>query len=450
MISEVTLSKVMRTVKGKTYAYWFLIWYDSDGKRRTKSLGCAGDLSKRRADKQRQAKQNELNANPRRRDADRSPELGTYIEGYLASRKGELAKGTLELHGQTGRYLVVFFGASKQLDTISRADARDFQTALSNNELARANKRRRQNSLASTTVDRHVREAKTIFEVALKDDMIPFNPFDKLKSRKPVKKEWHYVGDEEFASLLAACSPAWRLLLGLARWGGLRSEEALEVPWRKIDWEKHVICIEARNDWKPKDGEKRTIPISPILYALLREFRDRDPTGEMVIPRADVCRTNLWRDFQSLFRRARVRPYSKPMHTLRKCCLTDWADTQPSHFVQAWAGHSDYRTTANFYLQVPESGYRKAAGLPLGEEAEKTTRWEKCWTVIKSVAGEKNSLSGDPQLEFSAGDTSGHREGLRQNPPQTPDFDLSIRRKSRAGEGIRTPDVQLGKLAFYH
>ena len=32
--------------------------------------------------------------------------LGDFLEDYYASRKGEIAAGTLELHEQTGRYLI--------------------------------------------------------------------------------------------------------------------------------------------------------------------------------------------------------------------------------------------------------------------------------------------------------------------------------------------------------
>jgi hypothetical protein len=93
--------------------------------------------------------------------------------------------------------------------------------------------------------------------------------------------------------------------------------------------------------------------------------------------------------------------YAKPIYTLRKNCITDWAAVHPAHVVQAWAGHSDYRTTMRYYLKVSDGDFDRATGL-----AQKVVQ---------------NPVS---------------------DPPDRP--------KSIAGEGIRTPDVQLGKLAFYH
>ena len=72
---------------------------------------------------------------------------------------------------------------------------------------------------------------------------------------------------------------------------------------------------------------------------------------------------NVWRDFQVLAKRAKVKPYSKPLHSLRKSCITDWAAKFPAHVVKEWAGHADIRTTLKYYLKVSESEYDKAAGL---------------------------------------------------------------------------------------
>jgi integrase len=78
----------------------------------------------------------------------------------------------------------------------------------------------------------------------------------------------------------------WRLLLGRARWAGLRAEEAVRLPWRLVDLERRRIEIVAHRDgygeWKPKDRDQRMIPIGPELYELLREAHDAE--SEMVIP----------------------------------------------------------------------------------------------------------------------------------------------------------------------
>jgi integrase len=360
---SVTLNKESRAYNGKAYAYWFLRWHDSDGKRRKKCLGRVDELSKRQAEKLRQAKQNELEANPGRRDVTRSPELQPFLDGYYAARRCELRPGTMELHRQTGRYLVGYFGERRRLDSITRADARAFKTALAEGKLGHVNGRVAKKPPEPTTVDRHVREARAIFGLAVTDDLLTSNPFDKLAGGKYVAKEWHYVDAEEFAKLMSACRPAWRLLLGLATWAGLRVEEALELPWRMVDFERGRIDVIPREDWRPKDGDARTVPIVPEIYDLLRSARDVDSSGEMVIPRGGVVPQNIWRDFGPLCKRAGISRYPKPMHALRKSCITDWVRVNPAHVVQAWAGHSDYRTTTRYFLKVSEEDFERATGL---------------------------------------------------------------------------------------
>jgi integrase len=394
---SVTLTRESRTYKGKTTGYWYLRWHGSDGSRQKHSLGRVDKHSKRQAEKMRQAKQNELEAQPGLRDITRSPELGPFIDGYLASRTGELRPGTLELHQQTGRYLVGHFGEKRRLDSITQTEARGFKTALGEGTLAHVNKRPHKKPPESSSVDRHIREARTIFGMAVEDDLLAANPFDKLGSGKYVEKEWHYVDADEFAKLMTAGRPEWRLMLGLARWAGLRAEETLELPWRVVDLEKRRIAITPRDDWQPKDGDARTIPVGPELFALLREAHDRDPSATWVVPRGSIPLKNIWRDFGPLCKRAGIARYPKPMHALRKSCITDWAAVQPAHVVQSFAGHSDYRTTTRYYLKVSEADFDRVTG-------------------------------------------------LAQKPAQNPESDPSNRRKSKAGDGIRTPDVQLGKL----
>jgi integrase len=111
----------------------------------------------------------------------------------------------------------------------------------------------------------------------------------------------------------------------------------------------------------PKDKDSRVVPISTELYNLLSDLPRPDA---FVVPRGAVGVTNVWRDFQSLFRNAGLDPWRKPMRTLRKSCITDWANKFAMHAVQEWAGHSDIETTRTFYLKVSDDDYRRAAGLP--------------------------------------------------------------------------------------
>lgn len=501
---RVTLVRQQTTRQGKQYSYWVIRWYGSDGKRHGKTLGRTDELSRRQAEKLRQKKELELQSNPGRRDVSRSPDLGEFVSRYLADRKVELAAGTYELHERTGRYLVAHFGDRRRLEAITRADARGFKTALSGESFAeqvkkkamqssedstgRPGKRKRKaptgpNSLAIGTVDQHIRQARVIFQHALDLDLITVNPFDRLAQNSHAEPDWHYVDRGEFDRLMAAASPAWRLMLGLARWAGLRLEETIYLRRDKVDWERRRLEVVAWGGWKPKDHERRTIPIVPELFKLLLEAKGRAGDSTTVVPWDEVSPSNVWRDFQSLFRRAGVTPYKAPFHALRKSCITDWASHYAAHVVKEWAGHADIRTTLKHYLKVSESEYDRASGIagspgrvppseddfaraatsdpieltpapqtvkPLPNPLDNEDRTkpsdrrsphedDEAPAPLPNTSPGLIDLSGLGVVSVSTGDLT-----------QLDDLEPPNRPKSRAGEGIRTPDVQLGKLAFYH
>lgn len=144
-------------------------------------------------------------------------------------------------------------------------------------------------------------------------------------------------------------------------------EEALELPVGKISLEKRRLVIISRDDsakegkFTVKTKDSREVPICPELAALLQQHLD--PASELVIPAGSIVKKNVWRDFQVIAKRAGVKAYAKPIHTLRKSCITDWASEFPPHVVMAWAGHSDLRTTQKFYSKVQESDFERATGM---------------------------------------------------------------------------------------
>jgi integrase len=339
----------------------------------------------------------------------------------VSARASELKPGTLELHEQTIRYLIGFFGAARRLDAISRPDARAFKTALANGQLAHVNekqKRKKDKNLTTATIDMHVRNARTIFNHAVADDVLLLNPFDRLAETQPATREWHYVELEEFAKLSDAATRPWQLLLALARWAGLRRGEALNLRWHNIDWTNNRLTVVGTDTWDVKDKEARVVPVCPELHEVLMEAFEAAEAGQaMVVPPETVVVQNTSRDFGVLCRRANVPRYNKPFHTLRKSCLTDWAARFPMHVVRLWAGHSDISTTATYYLQVSEADFTRAAtersdmGLP-----------RNCHETPNSTQNrDKKTNATDAQTT--------EKKGL----------------KKKAGERIRTADVQLGK-----
>jgi len=145
----------------------------------------------------------------------------------------------------------------------------------------------------------HVRNAKTTFNQAVQEDLILFNPFDRLKgtAREP-DKTWKYVSLDELDELLNACPNwGWKLQIALCRLAGLRRGEALSLTWADIDWDRHRLTVIAE-----KTGARRVVPIEPKLSQLLLDaFAQAEEGVKRVCPISRHC---LWRDFQSIRKRA--------------------------------------------------------------------------------------------------------------------------------------------------
>lgn len=149
------------------------------------------------------------------------------------------------------------------------------------------------------------------------------------------------------------------------------------LPWRKIDWQNRRLTVISRDAtaaegaFTVKDKDARVVPICPKLFLILEAIYDEKT--DLVIPVGGVVYQNVWRDFQVIAKNAGVARYSKPLHSLRKSCITDWARDFAAHVIKEWAGHADIRTTLQYYLKVSESDYDKAAGLMNGQETPKPT-----------------------------------------------------------------------------
>ncbi|MFC1634813.1 tyrosine-type recombinase/integrase [Planctomycetota bacterium] len=350
--------------------YWQAFYYDTSGTRRAKSLGPKKKLSKRQAKVMCDRLAAELCLNPARTGHGHSPTLEKFLDRYINNRT-DLKPATKDLYEQTKEYLLMFFNGSIRISRITRAMAADWRAAMASGRLV-LNRKGKKNKEASVCI--HVRNAKTAFNCAVSEDLIMFNPFDRLKGNAPEPdKDWKYVTLEELDKLLDACSSVgWKMLIALCRLSGLRRGEAMELTWSNIDWDKHRLTIIAE-----KTGQRRVAPIEPQLYQLLLDAFDQAENGEERV--CAISKHCLWRNFQSIRRRARLPRWKDAFKVMRRNCETDWAQRYPQYAVSAWIGHG-IEVSAKHYLQVPEELYDKVAATNKAQTATKTATKSKLET----------------------------------------------------------------------
>lgn len=332
-------------------------------------------------------------------------QLGRFLKEWARTRKGgDYRAGTRTLDGDTTRRLIDYFGKERPLASITAMQAEQFIATLSRID-------GRDRPLSAWSRSRILRNARTIFNKSVEWNLIGHNPFTGIKRPKPPESNWHFMPPDEFFGLLNASSGKWsvslrcKVIYALGYCCGLRLGEILSLTWAdnikitrlvrdgaaSFTGEVVILNRPPTTDYPPfyvKDRESRQVRIPQRCLELLIDLRDynamTDQTPYVVLDRRQYeTMAAKWQRYQTgkrewqnhdtanntltTFKRhvkwAGIAPQgSLSLHVLRKCCITNWANhINNPEVVRKLAGHSDIKTTMQYYSKVTEEQRRKAA-----------------------------------------------------------------------------------------
>src|SRR5262249_14652735 len=136
--------------------------------------------------------------------------------------------------------------------------------------------------LARATQGRRLRRVSEFFRAAVDHELISRNPFAKVAKPAQVNKSrFRMITREMTDKLLEACPSAeWRLIVSLARYGGLRcTSELFALTWDCIDWDRQRIRVPQPKLEHLEGNESREIPLFPELKGPLEECFDAAEPG---------------------------------------------------------------------------------------------------------------------------------------------------------------------------
>ncbi|WP_145267267.1 tyrosine-type recombinase/integrase [Calycomorphotria hydatis] len=282
--------------------------------------------------------------------------LGPFVDEYLASR-AEAKEATRTFWGHTRRNLVDFFGASKQLRDITTLNASDWYAWLKQDQGLAKNTRRRRSGVA-----------KQIFKEAVEAKLIDENPFRNLKSATGGNESrLYFVTKEETDAVMVACPTAeWRLIVAMARYGGVRvPSEVIPLRWSDVNWEKNTIRITSPKTEHHEGRGARVIPIfkelRPYLEDVWREGVSSDPRDPIV--QSYRCpQVNLNALLRKHMVRAGIKLWPRLFHNMRATRQTEVNREFNSFLACKWIGNTE-TVAREHYLQVTEYDILKAAGV---------------------------------------------------------------------------------------
>lgn len=202
--------------------------------------------------------------------------------------------------------------------------------------------------------------------------MLVKSPVSDLRAPSQINKSREeFVTQETTQKVIDACPNAeWRLLVALARYGGLRTpSESLNLRLTDVDWQNGRITVNSPKTEHLPDKASRMVPLFPQLRPYLEDVYDLAKPGTIYfIQRYRDGDTNLRTHLQRIIRKAGVQPWGRLWQNLRSSRETELAEDFPLHVVTAWIGNTE-RVASKHYLQVTDDHFTKALGLGGGAKS---------------------------------------------------------------------------------
>jgi integrase len=269
--------------------------------------------------------------------------LGQLIDEFETHKAPLIKARSHKKQKQCLAKLSEHFGRDRDILSITLGDASGFESWGRGKGASEAHQR---------TLNRY---AKQLFNYAIEHELIQQNPFRKLKSTALACSKRHFVTNDDTKKILAACpSLNWKVLVGLARYAGLRvPSEAFSLTWGDVNLDKRSLAIGAHKT------AARVCPIIPELFPILTEAKGK-ATGEKVL---ELSKSNIARRFPTIIAKAGLKQWDDLFQTLRRSFETHLISLgHPHHVVAEWLGHS-VEVSKDHYLMVTSGDFEKATKL---------------------------------------------------------------------------------------
>tara|TARA_R110002111_G_scaffold262504_1_gene338985 strand:+ start:175482 stop:176630 length:1149 start_codon:yes stop_codon:yes gene_type:complete len=285
-------------------------------------------------------------------DERESCRLEDYCESYYEMRKTDTKPNTQKKYRNALNYLYGFFGRDKMLKDITPGDCDEWRLWLT------------RKGLAENTVRKHCAVAKVFFYNAVRKKLIEENPFQDLKATSiPNKSREYFITAEEAEKVLNACPDAeWRLIVALARYGGLRTpSEHYALRWEDVNWIDERFYVSSPKTERYEGKEGRMVPLFPQLRPYFEDSRElAEDDAEFVIAKHRFGSCNLRTTMQKIVKRAGLNIWPRLFQNLRSTRETELLQEGfQLQTVVAWLGNSP-TVALKSYLQVREDDYKKA------------------------------------------------------------------------------------------
>ena len=294
-----------------------------------------------------------------------------YLTEWLEIAKGSVALTTYASYSSMVKNTIIPYFKPKEL-TLIGLQPRDIQEFYTQ-QLKRVK--------ASSVIHYHVIIHRAL-KYAVRTDLIPTNPADKIDRPKMERFVGSFYDSDEMNSLFeAAAGTRLELPILLGAFYGLRRSEVIGLKWDAIDFANETITIRhtvttcnldgkqvlVASDTTKTKSSMRTLPLVQVFKERLLDVKAKQEQNMKLCGRSYnkdylgyICVDDmgnllkpgyLTTSFPLLLEKNGLRKIR--FHDLRHSCASLLlANGVPMKQIQEWLGHSDFSTTANIYAHL--------------------------------------------------------------------------------------------------
>jgi len=270
------------------------------------------------------------------------------------NQKADKSKGTQKAYHSVKRRFFGYFDPQESIKTVTKDAILEWKNHLFETE-----------NYSEATIKGTLVHAKAAFAWAIAKEWITKNPFGKIDGSYRNEENDRIITPEEYSRLLDACpNQEWRVIITLARIGGLRPCEIVNLRWSSINWVKGCFQVFSPK-LKGRRNYKRGVPLFPDIVVelkkLLLAYGDTPP--EYVINcHSDRSNANFVWAFIPIAERAGLGTIPRPFDNMRMSRSNEIYDDYGMKAESLWIGHST-KTFKDHYGVTTDEEFLKASGI---------------------------------------------------------------------------------------
>jgi len=286
---------------------------------------------------------------------------------------------------KTAARLCEYFGENKPVAEITTDDAYKFEEWFKTAPLNERTGNKPSRPLGEETVNREMKNFKSVFGYALKLGIIQFNPFAVIQvTNGGTTENKTYVSVQDVLDVIQAeTTPLkWKVIIALGRFAGCRGAcDLCELEWSDVIFSDAEKKIQGKITLKGKTAPG-TIPLSPVLESLLREWQGaaflENEDSQKLFPEIKEG-TNVGTMTEKSIKRTGKEVWERPWYSLRASFCIDVMNLGLDPKTYSYLCRHSPQTALQYYQKYTEHRERTAgksmASSPLwGAGAEKGSK----------------------------------------------------------------------------